>query len=307
LSSGSLDSVSVTLASSPSTTTARYNIVSTASAPVAGTSQRVSRTAKATVLVTGKYSVSYALAANGNVTIPSSFVVAVNGDARIDGTYTNNSAGAMTGTLLTSSATANSAAAPTFPTKAAPAFSDLVMVSKRPQYWYNNKWCTAEQLTSNLSGVTLQTLNTTTNPANVWYSTAARTLSGNTTIPGTLMMIGTTSNLKISGNIRITPKTGMPGLIVQNDVQYSGSSRKLRVDGIAWVGGNITTDGLAASSSTLEIYGGLMLGSANSTFSNLLSGTGTISYSSTTASNMPADFSTANQTPQNIRIESWTQ
>jgi hypothetical protein len=303
VSAGSLDSVTVTLIGQPSSTVRRYEIASTASAGSPATTQRVSRTTKATVDVTGRYVIKNALSANGNLTIPVGWTMNVQGDTRVDGNYTSFSVGNLVGSLFSRDASNPQPAS--YPPKAAPTLSQLRIVQNRPYYTYQGATYTAELLSANVSNATLQTANTVTNPANVWYSTATRTLGGSVTIPGTLMVVGTTSSVKIAGNVRITPKSGMPGLIVEKDIQYSGLGRKLRVDGVMWVGNNVTTDGLSASG-TLEVYGALMFGGTTPSFGSLLLGSATIQFDATNVNNLPSDFSTSFQTPQSIKVQTWS-
>jgi hypothetical protein len=298
VSTGSLDSIAVTLLSQPSTTIRRYEVDSTASS-----GQHISRTTKAVIDVTSKYVIKNAMSANGNMTIPVGWTMNVQGDTRVDGTYTSFSVGNLVGSLFSRDASNPQPA--TYPPKAAPTISQLKIVQNRPYYTYQGATYTAEALTANVSGGTLQTSNVAANPANVWYSTATRTLSGTVTIPGTLMVVGSTSSLKIAGNVRITPKSGMPGLIVEKDIQYSGLLRKLRVDGLTWVGNNVTTDGLAATG-TLEVYGAMMFGGSTPSFGTLLTGSATIRFDATNVNNLPADFSTSFQTPQSIKVQTWS-
>ena len=114
----------------------------------------------------------------------------------------------------------------------------------------------------------MSTANSTTNPGSVYYCTlSSGTLSGNITLNGTLIMTAGLLN-DTGATITITPKPGYPALIVNNNLNFSGLGKSLTVNGVCWIGGNISSSLL--SGGTLNVNGSLMLGSSNPTINTSL-------------------------------------
>lgn len=125
--------------------------------------------------------------------------------------------------------------------------SEITMYASLPSYQYQGKTYTAKKVQGSISNTTLLDPDTAANPANVWYiDSSNRTFSGNVTLAGTLATKGSRS-VKIAGNLTITPKPGMPGLLVGDDVIFSGDSHTLTVNGIAHIAGQVTGPALSAS------------------------------------------------------------
>jgi hypothetical protein len=54
------------------------------------------------------------------------------------------------------------------------------------------------------------------------------------------------------------------------------------------------------------VYGAMMFGGTTASFGSLLLGSATIQLDATNVNNLPADFSTSFQTPQSIKVQTWS-
>lgn len=85
-------------------------------------------------------------------------------------------------------------------------------------------------------------------------------LTSNVPINGTLVVKG--GNLSVRANgIAINPAPGMPGLIVDGDVNMYQTNKSLDVNGVAWIGRHITWTPLLGTSTgtTLRVNGALLM------------------------------------------------
>lgn len=276
----------------------------------------ITREARATVHMPSKYEVRHALAVNSpngtNFTIPTA--MSITGPTgvtlvRSDGPLTV--LGSVIGTVLSPLITGISGSRPpAFPVTAAPKLDDLTLarelknsISTAPQYTYNGRTYKAKLLSSNPTGGTLLDSDTTNNPANVWYTTTTRTFSGNVSLPGSLVALGNSTDLRLNGSLTITPKEGMPAMIVQRNLHVLGSGRNLRATGVSWIGEGITSDLLLGLGSRLEFNGAMMLGGNEPNINTLFSGEIRVAFVSAAVS-VPT-LSEVGATPGPIRILSW--
>jgi Tfp pilus assembly protein PilX len=325
LSLGNAGTVALAI-SNPSSKT--FDIVS--SATIGSGSTALTRTVKASAYLNASYQVTQALLANRDLSLPGSgsgVTVTVNGSARIDGTLSVASPSTISGNkqaVAIGAGVSSADAVPKYPTVAAPDITDLTIAKNLPLYYWRGKGpYLADQLTINPSGGSLQTTRTGSrvkdssysgdNPGNVWYTTSTRTFTGTVSVPGTLVIIRdssaptTAKHLRVGGVLRITPKSGYPGLVVVDDVQFQGSNRQLIVDGLAWIGGKLTNNasGAAVVNGSAQINGALMLAnkSAQAIDSSGFQGTVSVTYS---ASNLDLpDLCDGNQTPSSVTVIQW--
>jgi hypothetical protein len=250
---GSIDKITIT-----NPVKGSYNITVNGSDGSSGA--RISRTTTATAQVSARYVVQYAMASNDAFTIPMSMgTMTISGNVRCDGGLGGNTAAISSATTIIPTNTAK----PVFPKNAVPTFSQLDLPSALPVYKSTDAadLLTSATVTASTNLVTAK-LN---NPGNVWYYNGGDvTMNGTITLNGTLV-VGSGKNLIIGGTVTINPKTGYPGLIVANNVEFSGSARKLTVNGICWVGQNLTGTGTLPQG-TLTVNGALMWGGSSPKF-----------------------------------------
>ena len=222
---------------------------------------RVSRTTTATLQVTGRYIVQYAMASNDVFTIPMSIgTMTISGNVRCDGGLGGNTSAITNATTIIPTNTAK----PAFPSSSRRRRSaQLDLCKALPTYKTSD---TADLLGSaTVTASTNLVTSKTNNPGNVWYYTAGDlTMTGTITLNGTLV-VANGKNLIIGGAVTINPKTGYPGLIVADNIEFSGSARKLTVNGITWVGQNLTGTGTLPQG-TLTVNGSLMWGGSSPKF-----------------------------------------
>jgi hypothetical protein len=102
------------------------------------------------------------------------------------------------------------------------------------------------------------------NPGRVFFYSNAMApdlaLTSNVPINGTLVVKGGSLSVRAPG-IVINPAPGMPGLVVERDVNMYRTNNTLDVNGVAWIGRNITwTPVLGTSTGTsLRVNGALLM------------------------------------------------
>ena len=228
-----------------------------------------------------EYQVRYALATRSALTLPGSGLrVTVNGDARGDNNLLVNSPSSVTGTLYAqgSNLTTNWQPTPAFPSAATPAYSEINLTKSLLTYVYQGRVCTADQMLLDYNGGTMTTLAMILNPANVFVATGNRTISGNTVLNGTLIVPPSCTYLRINGNLRITPKPGMPALIVGQNLQINGNNRVVRLDGLTWIGSGISSAMGSINGTDIQIYGALMFGGSAPVLDSRVGGTLVINF-----------------------------
>lgn len=269
------------------------------------------RTTRARARVISEYEVKYALAANSDVDLTHGKVRsnAVIGSMLVDGVVS------ATGTLVTSLLLADGTngstftPAPSYLNRPVPYFSEILFTAALPSYTYNGATYTAQELTSNVNG--LLSGNVVTNPANVWYSKSSRKVTFSLTVPGTLVILGESSDLDVDGALSVTPKPGMPGLIVQRDFKLTQNNSAATINGLFWVGRRLESAPLKVINILLNLFqqpylkvnGALMLATMDSDGLSHFEGELDLSYNASKV-DLP-DFSSYGRTPAGVVVLDW--
>jgi hypothetical protein len=295
----------------------------------------VQRTLRSRVNVNARYDVRYALATATDFRLPSLLSTVT---VRDDGSYNRpadlalvRTDGNLTVDLVTSIVDKISAASvsslisssqllplPNYPTRATPTRSgeaQLNLLKEIPHYWYRGQRYTMDRLTSNPSNVTLATPTPATNPLNVWYADATRTFGGNVTLNGTLVIVGNnTVDVIVNGRTVITARndttTGrpvLPALIVDRDVIFSSTGRRLEVTGLTWIGRDIRQTGLVNALNPLnaaEFRGALMFAGNPSRIDSSYTGSFEVRYQRNVVQDL-WDLSDTDRIPQSVKVVSW--
>lgn len=277
---------------------------------------RLSRTCKARVYVESRYNTKYALAANSDFALPGLQVsTTIKGKIRTDGVISGGSgaviddsveavAGSLSGTLISTSGSVTVKPRSSYPVTSAPSYSQITLLKDLPNYTYNGQTYTASVIPAATANRTLLA-NATTNPLNVWYATGDVTLTGTVILDGTLVIAGTTRSLIINGNgIDIRAKPGMPALIVGKDVRFQATGHQLKVEGLAWIGDDVTTASALNTNLTLEVKGALMFGGATPTVASGFKGTFKSEFDASLA-DVP-ELSGVGQVPSSVKVISWS-
>ena len=130
-------------------------------------------------------------------------------------------------------------------------------------YTYNGNTYIAERAPAIITAVGLTTLRPALNPCNVWYSTSNVLLSS-ANFTGVLVLRDT-ANLRVSGTNTLTATSGMPALVVANNINLESSAivnARLTVNGAAWVGQRIVPAVSTPNRTTasITINGALLMG-----------------------------------------------
>jgi len=197
---------------------------------------------------TGTVSMSLGSSVVGNIYAPS---------------LTGNTSG-LNGTFTTTSNSGNNTPTPT-------------TIRDYSTYTYNGVTYHA----TSISSVSTSTLGpTASNPLGVYVATGDLNVTAALAVSGTLLVPSGKLIVK-SSNMTITPAANMPALIVQSDIAFGGTSRKLTVNGLAWVGGVLTKSG-TTSGNTATFNGAVQFASGTPISSNY-SGSVKINYDATKA------------------------
>jgi len=301
-----IDSVTVTR-----TAPNKFTVTSTASGGITSSS----RTIKARLYVESSYIVKNAIACNGDFDLSRAAVTVTAANAslsktiRVDGTL--QVASSLLGTIVqaVSSTLSTVVAVPTYPPAAVPLCAELNNYDSLPAYTYNGSTYMADELTVD-PGATLLTSNLALNPANVWYSTTSRKINSTTTINGTLILRGDSTDLEVKGTLRIRPISGMPALMTARELKLSQSTSLLDAEGLVWVGKEINSaDGVLNiltglfAKPTIQIQGALMLAHAGSAMGSGFRGNLKVTFTPDNL-NLP-NLTTVGQTPTSVKVLSW--
>jgi hypothetical protein len=149
------------------------------------------------------------------------------------------------------------------------------------------------------------------NPGHVFFysSTASPDLllaTAGLTINGTLVVKGGSLSVRANG-VKINPVDGMPALVVEKDVNMYRTNNTLDVNGVAWVGRNITWTTLLGSSTgtTLRVTGSLLMPAGSMINAPGLLGGAALKYDATKA-NAPL-LSTATQPGKSVTVLAWNE
>jgi hypothetical protein len=123
---------------------------------------------------------------------------------------------------------------------------------------------------------------------------------------GTLVVKGGSLSVR-AGGLQINPVAGMPGLIVEKDVNMYRTNNTLDVNGVAWVGRNITWTPLLGTSTgtTFRVTGALLMPSGSLINAPALLGGAALKYDSAKVS-VP-DLNTAVQPGKSVTVLAWNE
>jgi len=110
------------------------------------------------------------------------------------------------------------------------------------------------------------------NPLGVFFKDGDTTISKPLTVNGTVLVRNGKLILKSSSttaiSLTVNPPTGMPGLIVNSDVRFSGTKgTTLTVNGLTWIGGVITNSG-TTSNNKISLNGSAQFAGSNAVTSS---------------------------------------
>ena len=230
---------------------------------------QLQRTAKARVNQQMGFKMKYAFGATGNLNVNN--LTQIDGDIISLGTVALKAGSSVTGKVYAPSMSmpvgySNPPSNPAVPDGAIAA-PDNNQVNRYATYTYNGQSGTAETFPGIITSlpVALAPMNASaSNPAKVWIAESNLILNDNFILDGTLVVKG---SLTINGqNISITPKSGMPGLIVIGSLIVNHSRKSATINGLTYVGNQLKHGGvliIPADASTLTINGGLLLGASS--------------------------------------------
>jgi hypothetical protein len=233
---------------------------------------------------------------NGNITIYSNMTV--NGSIRSNGTVTVQTGGKVNGTIYAPTivgSMTNVQATQTVPAGTNPVSAT---VKNYMSYTYNGTTYSAQALSTNATSLGP----TDANPLAVYYIAADQTVSKNLNLNGTLI---TNGKLTIAtSSVKITALSGMPALVANTDIQFSGSSRTLNVTGLSWIKGTITKLGSIGSSNVVKFNGAVQFAGTGA-ISSTYSGTVTVTYDSSSAI-VPDFVAGANNATYSVKLTSFS-
>jgi hypothetical protein len=120
------------------------------------------------------------------------------------------------------------------------------------------------------------------NPGHVFYSTGALSVAALTplTLNGTLVVRG---NLTVNGpnSVTLTPQSGMPALVVQNQVRMNSLNCTLRLNGVGWLGTG--TAWLGTNTNSFLILDGALLMPNGAGLGSTALGTATLTFNAAKA------------------------
>jgi hypothetical protein len=132
--------------------------------------------------------------------------------------------------------------------------------------------------------------NSTTNPGEVFYFSGPMTIgtsSGTLALGGTYIVRSNSLTVKNTApgansavNVKITPVSGMPALIVDQNISLTTKNVGLTVNGVVWLGSQFSLNGGLINPPTVTINGSLLLPTSAS-LALILGGSATINYDAT--------------------------
>jgi hypothetical protein len=288
-----------------------YDILATGHAGPSTTSN-VARELKARVYVDSSYVLDRAASFAGSFTIPAAMSIA--GNIRCDGALTN-AGGTVSGGAVQAAASNISGwtTLPAFPTRAAPAMSQLNIVStlaaSPARYGYTDASGRqhigyAQEITGALPIVALPPANAN-NPLNVWFSRDNDIWLGDCDITGTIVTLGK-NRLVVAGAAHAKPAGPLPAIIAGGGVRFCAElpANALAVEGLLYCGGNIdTTNGADAYHCTIDVRGALMMGSSSASISDTYHGAIAVAYDG--AHLKLPDLTDIDQTPISVKVLRW--
>jgi hypothetical protein len=270
-----------------------YDIACTANS---GPGSSLSRTVAARASVSYGYVPTEAIQINGPMNLYGN--TTVSGSIRASGTVNVASGARVTGTILALNILGtlqDVGGILITPTDAA--FPVPATIPNYMTYKYNGQTYSARPL-----GVDVTSAGPTSdNPLGVYYTVGDQILDKNLNLTGTLITGGKLT-IKTT-TVNIDAMQGMPALIANSDILFSGSSRNLHVTGLSWINGTVTKAGLLGSGNNIKFDGAVQFAKTGA-ISSLFSGNVTISYSPQKAV-VPDFVAGANNTPYTIKLTSF--
>lgn len=272
------------------------------------------RAFEATVEVPSEYRVAHAVSAAADANLASTTIV--NGSLRTDGVATLASRGSVRGPVyaLNGESIANGFVTPTFPTRSNPAWNELNLVKSlnttHPvvktlrEYYLDGHRYYAEPLPTTFVTGRLQTLNVLVNPANVWYANTTVTLH-NAEIDGTIIVRGGGADVIVEGtNVVRSARSDLPAIVTRDDLLFrSGMTAQLSVEGILWIGDDISVTSGSSTNCSLQVRGAMLLGGTGSIVRTGFRGPITIDHDPEKV--RAPDLSNSNRWPTSLRVLSW--
>jgi hypothetical protein len=289
--------------------TSTYNLAATAHFGP-NPSNQAARTATAKVYVKTKYLQTEAASFAGDFTIPA--FMSVSGNARCDGSLLLSPGGSISGSVHANASNAPVfTAPPTFPVLAAPKITDIEIWNTTgaatPYYNYVDvDGTTKTGYPQPLSAVTGGALiAVAANPKNVWYADSTVVLV-NVTLNGTLVMRNPAAQLAIMDTAHITAMDNMPAIVSAGPIAFDATAdpKELNIEGLCWIGANITTIGAQpATNCNMLIDGALLCGTSVHAVNANYGGSINVTFNASKV-NVP-NFSTVGATPQSVKILRW--
>ena len=300
-------SVTVSVQRDASETT-EYEISSTGTVGSSGETQ-MTRTMTCRASVTMGFRMKYAAGSVGSLNVNAG--TTLDGDVIAQASVVLRTGSVVTGKVYAPGMTvplgySNPPSNPPVPddTIAAPNVND---VSRYSTYTYNGVASAGETISSSVTSLPSASAPMTagsTNPGNVWISDGNLTLGNNVVLNGTLVVKG---NLTINGSgIVITPKAGMPAVIVVGSVTVNHPSKNATFNGVTYIGGQLKHGGVLlvpADASVLNINGGLLLGASSTPIATTYNVKTNIKMDSSVAK-VP-DLSTTGRSALSVSVERW--
>lgn len=250
-----------------------------------------------------RYTVSHAMAFNGNFNVPLN--MKISGPVLAKGTVSdpwgrisNSPAITAAGSNVTPISTELSLMA------------DTLTASKKPKkltdrmYVYDGIYYTAEEAPLTITGPLISSNDD--NPLNVWYSDNNVTLN-NATLVGTLV-VRTGKTLVVTGlNTIAAKKPDMPALMVGGplDMKTTAVSSRLTVAGVAWLAKDITDSAAVRSTSGwLKVTGALLMADSTPSINTRYLSQIEVTYDAA-AAKIPALSTVKSSSPTGIAIRGW--
>jgi hypothetical protein len=257
----------------------------------AGKLNSKTKTIKATVLVNSEFQPKAAGVFGGNITFNSKS--SITGEIWSNGSVTLGSA-VLSGVKVTapSGSPTPDLAMPNSEPSVVPSWNSIRPYST---YTYNGQTCTAD--ISGSTNLAAMPTPSASNAGNVFIYIGNLNLTGSFTFTGTIYIAG--GKLSERASNTITPKTGLPALICDNEIEMYSSGRTLTINGLAWVNSGIKGQ-FVTTTDSLIINGALY---TNSNINSTYTGSLTLNYDATRLS--LSDFSSGCQMPKNVKVLSW--
>ncbi len=261
----------------------------------AATLNGITSTGHAKVKLNKSRTFSYGGNFRGNLSLSNN--TNLSGGLITDGSVTKNSA-TVSGTIVASNGqtlggTNYSGSAISYP---------MTAMYYMPYYFYNGNRYTAKSLGNTYTGGTLFDSDTTNNPANVWYSSNGTTITGNTTLNGTLI-VASNKDLTLTSTITINPVSNMPAAVFGRRLTMNGGNRTFNGNGIVYVSDTIRGSG-ASGTSTVNITGALVGNVGGWPVDSGFSGALNVSYNS--SRNRISGFADELENIDSVEIKQWS-